>query len=443
MLASSNDHTKIFNQALVQAEAGFRAANPESEAQFNKATTHLPGGNTRTPLFYSPYPLTIERGEGSKVWDVDGHGYVDFLGEYTAGICGHSHPKILAALSNVLSNGLNFSSQTRGEADFAAAIRARFPCFEFLRFTNSGTEANIMALSAARVFTKRDKIVVFQDAYHGGPLSFVGKPSVANIPFEFLLGSYNDLEATKAMLNLHAGSVAAIIIEPMLGAGGCIPADVSFLKGLRQWCDVNGTLLIFDEIMTSRLHPNGMQPALGVHADLTTMGKYLGGGMPIGVFGGRADIMSMFDPRRDPAIPHAGTFNNNVMTMGAGLAAITEIYTEARALRLNSDGNILREKLNAVCKAAGAPVSFSGIGSVMNLHTQASFVTRPSQTSQDNKTLKNMIFFDLLEKGFYIARRGLVSLNVCLTQTDLENFVDAFSEILNMHSDYIRSIAVN
>ncbi len=443
MSATSNKCTKVLNQTLAQAEAGFYVANPKSEAQFRKASAHLPGGNTRTPLFYSPFPLTIERGEGSQLWDLDGHGYIDFLGEFTAGICGHSHPKILAALANALSKGLSFSSQTCGEADLAAAICARFPCFESVRFTNSGTEANLMALSAARVFTGCDKVVVFQGAYHGGPLSFVGKPSPANIPFHFLLGSYNDLEATQAVLNPHAGEVAAIIIEPMLGAGGCIPADVDFLKGLRAWCDANGALLIFDEVMTSRLYPNGMQPAFGVYADLTTMGKYLGGGLPIGVFGGRADIMSMFDPRRDGAIPHAGTFNNNVMTMSAGLAAITEVYTEAEALRLNADGDILRERLNAVCKAASAPISFSGIGNVMNLHTQASPVVKPSQTAQDNKALKRLIFFDLLDKGFFIARRGLVALNACMTQADLDGFEKAISEILHMRSNCICSITEN
>ena len=440
MSGSSIRNLSSIDAGLSQAVAAFSAANPKSHAQYQKATASMPGGNTRSSLFYDPFPLTMTHGEGANLWDLDGHRYIDFLSEFTAGVYGHSHPKIIATLQGALKNGLSLSAHTRGEADLAVALCKRFPTFETLRFTNSGTEANIMALAAARAFTGREKIAFFKGCYHGGPLAFVGKPSRGNIPYDIVMAPYNDLERALDALNPNAANTAAVIVEPMLGAAGCIPGDPEFLRGLRQWCDRNGVLLIFDEVMTSRLHPHGLQAALGIQPDLTTMGKYLGGGMPIGVFGGRAEIMAQFDPRGATTVGHAGTFNNNTMTMAAGLVGVTEIFTEVESQRLSERGDAFRDRLNTICRAANAPLHFSGYGSVMNLHAQPALVTRPEQLAQDVPGLKDLIFFDLLDAGVFLAKRGLVALNLCLTDADLDQFAEAFQTILERREPYFAGL---
>src|SRR6202022_4274214 len=185
--------------ALGDAEELYRAHNPKSLAQHRLACTAMPGGNTRSAIHVDPFPLTIVRGEGARLWDIDGHEYADFLSEFTAGIYGHSHPAIRKAIEAALEEGLNFGAHNAAEARFAAAICARFPSIELVRFTNSGTEANVMAVSAARAITGRPKILVFKGGYHGGVFYFRGHGSVLNAPFDFLLGPYNDLEAVEAL----------------------------------------------------------------------------------------------------------------------------------------------------------------------------------------------------------------------------------------------------
>src|SRR5215471_15029123 len=258
--------------ALAEAEELYRARNPKSFAQHRAACEAMPGGNTRSAIHVDPFPLTIVHGEGARLWDLDGHEYVDFLSEFTAGIFGHSHPVIRRAIDAALDQGLNFGARNSIEARFAAAICARFPSIEMVRFTNSGTEANLMAVSAARAITGRPKILVFRGGYHGGVFYFRGHGSALNAPFDFLLGDYNDLTAVEALVQPYRAELAAILIEPMQGSTGCIPAERDFLAGLRALADATGAFLIFDEVMTSRLAPGGLQEVHGVLPDLTTLG---------------------------------------------------------------------------------------------------------------------------------------------------------------------------
>src|SRR5215467_13033317 len=354
--------------ALAEAQEAYRARDPKSLARHLDACAVMPGGNTRSAIHVDPFPLTIVRGEGARLWDLDGHEYVDFLSEFTAGVYGHSHPVIRGAIEAALESGLNFGAHNTIEARFAAAICARFPSIELVRFTNSGTEANLMAVSAARAITGRPKILVFEGGYHGGVFYFRGHGSPLNAPFEYLLGRYNDFASVEALVRPHRGELAAILVEPMQGTTGCIPADRAFLAGLRALADDTGALLIFDEVMTSRLAPGGLQEAHGIYADLTTLGKYVGGGMSFGAFGGRADIMERFDPRRPDAFQHAGTFNNNLLTMHAGLVGLTELYTPERAGALNNWGDRLRERLNRFARRHRLGMQFTGIGSMMSVH---------------------------------------------------------------------------
>ena len=272
------------------------------------------------------------RGDGARLWDADGHEYVDFLSEFTAGLFGHSHPAIRRALDAALDGGWNMGAHGPAEARFAQAICDRFPSIDLVRFTNSGTEANLMAVAAACAITGRGKVMVFKGGYHGGLFYFRGKGSAVNAPYDFLVAPYNDISGTRALVAPHAEDLAAILIEPMLGGSGCIPATSEFLADLRRLATDAGAILIFDEVMTSRLAPGGLQQTHGILPDMTTLGKYVGGGMSFGAFGGKAELMQWFDPRRKDGFQHAGTFNNNVLTMNAGYVGLTEIYTPERRL---------------------------------------------------------------------------------------------------------------
>jgi glutamate-1-semialdehyde 2,1-aminomutase len=414
--------------ALAEAEELYRARNPKSLAQHRAACEAMPGGNTRSAIHVDPFPLTMVRGEGARLWDLDGHEYVDFLSEFTAGIFGHSHPAIRRAIEQALEGGLNFGAHNAAEARFAEAICARFPSIDLVRFTNSGTEANLMAVSAAVAITGRPKVLVFEGGYHGGVFYFRGHGSRLNAPFEYLLGRYNDLEAVEALVRPHRAELAAILIEPMQGTTGCIPAEREFLAGLRFLADETRALLIFDEVMTSRLAPGGLQEAHGILPDLTTLGKYVGGGMSFGAFGGRSEIMERFDPRRQDAFQHAGTFNNNVLTMNAGLAGLTEIYTPERARALNVWGDGLRERLNAMVQRRGLAMQFTGRGSMISVHMTDRPIRSQEDAEKGDAQLRDLFYFDLVARGVWFAKRGMFALSVALDEEDGDKLVDTVEE---------------
>ncbi len=217
----------------------------------------------------------------------------------------------------------------------------------------------------------------------------------------------------------------------MMGSGGCIPAAPEFLAALRDATARVGALLILDEVMTSRLSPGGLQAVRGVKPDLTTLGKYIGGGMSFGAFGGRADIMDLFDPRRPDALPHAGTFNNNVLTMSAGLIGLTEIYTPDAAQALNARGDALRERLNGLCRAAGAPLQFTGIGSMLSVHAMRGPVRSPADAARGDAKLKELFFFfDMLAHGIWLARRGMFALSLPIGDAECDKLAGAVEEFL-------------
>lgn len=423
------------NAELNNLRASYTERNPESAARYQAATKYLPGGNTRSVLYYDPFPLAIARGEGSRLWDADGHEYTDMLGEFTAGLYGHSHPVIRAAIDAALDGGINLTGHNLLESELARLVTQRFPSLEHVRFTNSGTEANLLAIAAATHFTKRRKVLVFKGGYHGGVLTFVGGQSPINVPHDFLLGTYNDVAATTELVKQHAADLAAILVEPMQGAGGCIVGRPDFLQGLRQLANEVGALLVFDEVMTSRLAPGGRQAQLGIKPDLTTLGKYIGGGMSFGAFGGRSDVMALFDPRTPGHLGHAGTFNNNVLTMSAGIAGLSRIYTPEVAKALNARGEALRERLNATARVHGAAIQFTGLGSLMNLHGTDKAINHVDDVPASERIVKDLFFFHMLEHGFYLARRGFIVLSLPLSDSDLERFHTAFEAFLERFSE--------
>ena len=414
--------------ALKEAEEHYRAQHPKSLALYEQACAALPGGNTRSAIYAEPFPLTMVKGEGAHLWDADGHEYADFLSEFTAGLYGHSHPAIRKAIDDALDGGINFGAHGMAEGKFAAAIRDRFPAVELVRFTNSGTEANLMAVSAAIGITGKKKILVFYGGYHGGVFYFRGKGSPINAPFDYLMGTYNDIEGVRALIAPHKHDLAAILIEPMLGGSGCIPATREFLADLRDLASETGAILIFDEVMTSRLAPGGLQEVHGIAPDMTTLGKYVGGGMSFGAFGGRADLMEWFDPRNKDGFQHAGTFNNNVLTMNAGYAGLTEIYTPAAAKKLNDWGDGLRERLNAVVRKKGLAMQFTGIGSMIGVHMRGGTIANAADAAKGHAGLLELFYFDLTARGLWLAKRGMMALSIALNDADGDKLVAAVEE---------------
>ncbi len=414
--------------ALAEAQEQYRARNPKSLAQYEAACAALPGGNTRSAIYAEPFPLTMVKGEGAHLWDADGHEYADFLSEFTAGLFGHSHPVIRKAIDAALDGGINFGAHGMAEAKFAAAICDRFPSVELVRFTNSGTEANLMAVSAAIGITKKKKILVFHGGYHGGVFYFRGKGSPINAPFDYLIGTYNDIEGTRALVAPHRHDLAAILVEPMLGGSGCIPAEPTFLAELRALSRDCGAILIFDEVMTSRLAPGGLQQHWAIYPDMTTLGKYVGGGMSFGAFGGRADLMEWFDPRNKNGFQHAGTFNNIVLTMNAGLAGLTEIYTPEAARRLNEWGEKLRERLNAAVRKKGLAMQFTGLGSMIGVHMRGGTIANAADAAQGHAGLLELFYFDLTARGIWFAKRGMMSLSIALDDNDADQLVGAVED---------------
>ena len=395
----------------------------------------MPGGNTRSVLSYGPFPIAMERGTDCRLWDIDGHEYLDLCGEYTAGLFGHSEPRILDALHAALARGLNLAAVGHGEARLARLLIDRFPSLDMVRFTNSGTEANLMALTAARAFTKRAKIMVFRGGYHGGVLTFpIGGPSAATVPFPTVMADYNDTERAVALIEEHAADLAAVIVEPMLGSGGCIVGQPDFLAALREATRAADTVLIFDEVMTSRMSGGGMQERLGIVPDMTALGKYMAGGMSFGAFGGRADIMAQFAS----ALPHAGTFNNNVLSMAGGGVALGEIFTPTCAEALFQRGENLRHQLNDICQTADVPMHFTGIGSMLTAQFRAGPIHRPTPASPAEEGVRELFFFDMLEAGIYLARRGMVALSLPVGEAELDRYGQAVAEFVRSREPLLR-----
>jgi glutamate-1-semialdehyde 2,1-aminomutase len=417
--------------AIAEAEARYSAANPKSKARATSAAQVMPGGNTRTVLHYTPFPLAWGHGKANRLTDLDGHEYLDFLGEYTAGLFG---------------DGIVLGGPNRYEAQLAEAICKRIPSIELVRFCNSGTEANLFAIQTARIMTGRDKIMVFEFAYHGGVFYFGSHGNPLNLPLNWVKGRYNETEYTKDLIAQHGAELAAVLVEPMQGSAGCLPADPAFLKMLREECTRRGIVLIFDEVMTSRLSPGGCQALVGVKPDMTTLGKYLGGGLSFGAFGGRRDLMERYDPYRPDSIGHAGTFNNNVCSMAGGVAGLTQVFTPEEATRLNALGDQMRDRLNAVARRHAAPLQVTGVGSLMNLHFVKGPVRTPAEAHPSDPALENrmgellkLFHLDMIAAGIYLARRGFVALSLPMREPDVARFEAALDEFLATRGALVKS----
>ena len=424
----------VLTHSILREEKVYRTRNPGSEEQFRRAKRCMPGGTTRATVYFPPFPLTIERASNGRVYDVDGHGYLNFVGEYTAGVYGHDDSMTKRVLAAIGRHGTLLSGPTQHEDKLARLICHRFG-FDQIRFCNSGTEANLLALALARHVTQRTGVLGFKGAYHGGSLVLMDGRDGLNVPVDMVLGQYNDVEGTRALIRENAAKLGAIIVEPMMGAAGCIPALPEFLKMLRDVSREHGIVLIFDEVMTSRLGPAGLQGELGIHADLTTLGKYLGGGFSMGALAGIRELMACFDPASgERYLSHGGTFNNNVASMIAGYIGLTEYFTEDAAMRLNARGDKLRRNLNEVARSLGLPVQVTGIGSVMNLHLHDGDILCPSDIGGEGvDEFKRLFHLHMLNRGIYVAARGLTTLNLNMHEAYIAAFEDEFSRFLEIY----------
>ncbi len=432
MSSSTAATNRALDIAVNEVEAAYIAANPKSQSAYQQALKSMPGGNTRTVLHFDPFPATMAKGVGAYLHDIDGHRYVDFLGEYSAGLYGHSNEHIKAAVHAALDDGIVLGGPNTYEIKLAELIKERFPSVEQLRFCNSGTEANIMALSLARVHTGREAIMVFDAGYHGGVLTFAYGGSPLNLPFPYVVAPYNDLAATTALIEQHAGRLAAVVVEPMMGGGGCIPATQEFLKGLRAATAKHGIVLVFDEVMTSRLSYGGLQGKLGVQPDMTSFGKYIGGGLTFGAFGGRAEILAPLDPRKPGALSHSGTYNNNVLTMAAGYAGLSKVLTREALEGLNSRGEDLQQRLRATADKAGVPLQVTGVGSLFCLHFQSQPIVGPHDAHSDPQARK-LVHLGLINRGVYCARRGYIAMSLEIGEAEMRAFTDALEDLLSEH----------
>ena len=431
---------QALERALADARKRYAKANPMSRQADSFAAKHMPGGNTRSVLHFDPFPVTLVKGEGAEVVDLDGHSYVDFVGEYSAGLFGHSDETIKAAIGEALELGTGMGAPTHYERALAGLLCMRYKSLEKVRFCNSGTEANLMAIATAIVHTGRKKIMVFNGSYHGGVINFPDGGSVLNVPYEFVLADYNDVKGTADLIHRLGDQLAAVLVEPILGAGGNIPASYAFLKMLRRDTRKVGAVLIFDEVKTARLGVAGMQGLRRITPDLMSMGKFIGGGLPTGAFGGRNKLMRHYNPKRPGAWNHAGTFNNNVCSMAAGCVAMGKIYTQERAAEFFEWSEAFHVLLNDLFKAKGVPMYANGMGSIICIHFSREVTMTPSDITPGCQSLRPLLHMEMLLEGILICKRGDLFLSLPMTDDHLLQARHAFEAFIDRHKSLIEQV---
>ncbi|MCZ6676771.1 MAG: aspartate aminotransferase family protein [Candidatus Poribacteria bacterium] len=421
----------VKQQVLESLVAEYVANNPRSREMFERAKKSLPGGNTRTGAYMDPFPIYISRGEGVHLIDLDGHRLLDFVNNNTALILGHANPIIVDALQAQLTKGTAFSRPTALEVEMAELLRGRVPSLERIRFCSSGTEAVLNATRAAKAFTGKRKIARFEGAYHGvseyalishapplgpdlGPAhrprsvpSSAGlSPAIAE---EVLVLPFNDATACEEIISSNAEDLAAVIVDPLAtGAGMTLPVD-GFLTRLREITMHQEVLLIFDEIISFRASRGGAQELYDVRPDLTCLAKVIAGGTPGAAFGGRADVMALYDPTSGaPKIPQSGTYNANPLSMVAGMAALRAL-TPAVYDKLSALTQRLGTALDAVFKEAGVQAQVTVVGSLFHIHFLLCAPRNYREAALDDHRLHRLLFFSLLNAGIHWSYGGNVS----------------------------------
>lgn len=443
------DVASVSLQDLVDA---YVAAHPRSQELFQRAQSSLPGGNARTGVYMTPFPFYAASGSGKYLFDVDGHRLLDFVNNNTVLILGHAHPVVVEAVIDAVRNGTGYSRPTELEIELAEELQRRVPSLERVRFCNSGTEAVLNVIRAARAFTKKPKIGKFEGSYHGtaehamvshvppiGPeLGPIDQPNAVHsseglgaAAAEVIVLPFNDIEACERILMRHADELAAVIVDPLMtGAGMTLPVD-NFLVKLRELTAKLGILLIFDEIISFRVGRGGAQERYGVRPDLTALAKIVAGGLPGGAFGGREDIMALYDPRPGARIPQAGTFNGNPVTMAAGLATLKELTSEAYD-QLERVTNRAADGLRGVFADAGIPASVAAVGSLFRLHLLGETPRNYREAAMDNRQMQQWLFFWLLQHGILWTTGG--NMSTVIEEADVDQLVSAVREGVQVYA---------
>lgn len=399
---------------------------PKSAAAYETAGRFLAGANTRQSAWWPPFPIAAARGEGPFLWDEDGNRYIDLLNNYTTLIHGHAHPEITRAIVDQARKGTGWPAYSGNAGALAVELVRRIDSIDCIRFTNSGTEAGNLALQIARAVTGRRKILMARGGYHGSLTEFM--TGTAGIPGELtFLADYNDGDSFRSVLREHGTEIAAVFLEPVLGAGGIIAADSAFMGAVREETSRAGALFVLDEVITFRLAPGGRQSAYDVKPDLTMLGKVIGGGLPVGAVGGRREVMNVFDPP-EPIVHHAGTFNGNPLTMAAGLCAVRlltpPIYPalEALAARLQSG-------LETAAVELGIPFCVNRSGSLLNLF----LCEGPVRRAADRTDTEQIRLFHLaaLNSGVFFAPRGMMALSTAMDEALIDEAVERLRRALN------------
>lgn len=409
----------------------------KSERLFEEAKTLIPGGvnsPVRAFMAVGGTPPMIERANGSRIWDADGKEYTDFIGSWGPMVLGHNPPEVLEAVTKAVEKGLSFGAATEAEVEMARLVCSLVPSVQMVRMVNSGTEAVMSAIRAARGFTGRDRIVKFAGCYHGhcdamlvkagSGVMTSGVPDSAGVPKgcaqDTLTAVYNDLHSVEALFETNAGQIAAVIVEPVAANMGVVLPQEGFLEGLRSLCDKNGALLIFDEVITGfRLSISGAQGFYGVNPDLTTFGKIIGGGMPVGAYGGRRDVMELIAP--SGRIYQAGTLSGNPVAMAAGIAQLRllarspQVYENIGRLGLR-----LRKGLAEILARRGAPATVTGVGSLACLFFTADPVTDYESAKKSDTAAFAAYFHHMLQKGQYMAPAQFEAIFLSNAHTDEE-----------------------
>ena len=397
---------------------------PGSAAAQLRAERTVAGGNSRGAAYWKPHPLTITRASGTTVVDIDGRKYIDLVNNYTSLAHSHAYPPIEEAVLRQLGEGTAWVANNRWQVELADTLVERIPSVESVRFTNSGSEAGILALTIARAVTGRSKVLMARHGYHGILMEFEAGTYPGLMPHgegSTFVGAFNDAESFEWILSEHGDEVAAVVLEPVMGAGGVFAAAPEFLHRVQTASKAVGALFVLDEVITFRLAEGGAQALYGIEPDLTMLGKVIGGGFPVGAVGGQREHMRVFDPGA-PKVAHSGTYCGNPVTMTAGLVSVREL-TAARIERMDALAIRLADRLTTHASNLSLPLSINRNGSLLNLF----FTPEPPRAvapQREDARLMHLFFLAALNHGLMVASRGLIALSTVMD----EALIDAVAQ---------------
>ena len=434
---------KLLAGVMEKYDDTYRKRTPKSRAAIEMAREYMPGGETRRATFFWPYPIWLEKADGCRLTDLDGNEYIDFHNCYTTMVLGHAHPRVVEAVRQQIVKGTAHAALMPIVIRWAGLICQRIESVDKIRFTNSGTEAVMMAIRAARGFTGKDKIIKTELGYHGSYDPIVYPSDAAGLSRGEIADSitvpYNDKEAAERAIVENKAQLAAVIVEGMMGSAGQVPPKEDYLSFLRGVTAANNVLLILDEVQTFRLdYRGGMQHIFGIKPDLTTLGKTIGGGFPVGAFGGRGDIMNLFSPEVNK-VYHSGTLNANPMTATAGVATLEQLTSEEIA-RINKLGESLATGISQVFTKLNIKGQMTGWGSLQNLHFSPVPVVDGKTAHKANKDTSHLLHLALMERGIFSSEGGLFNTSTPMTDREIDIAIKAVDDSLNEMLPYIKQI---